>query len=68
MIIDELKTNQNLREALDVIEIVMGFLSSSGSEDPQKPLKKYLSTALKMQTDKIQSRMVRINKLMIIHY
>ena len=47
-IISELKTMQQLREVLDVVEIVMGFLSSGGA-NASKNLNNYISTALRME-------------------
>ena len=39
---------QQLREILDVVEIVMGFLSSGGA-NAKKSLKDYIKTTLKME-------------------
>ena len=46
-IISELQTMQQLRKILDVVEIVMGFLSSGGA-NAKKSLKDYIETTLKM--------------------
>ena len=47
-IISELQTMQGLREILDVVEIVMGFLSSGGA-NAKKSLKDYIRTTLKLE-------------------
>ena len=47
-IISELQTMQQLQEVLDVVEIVMGFLSSGGAK-AVKSLKDYIKTTLKME-------------------
>ena len=46
-IIAELKTPHLLRESLDVMEIVLGFLSSGGGR-ADKPLGDYIDKTLKM--------------------
>ena len=47
-IVAELKTVQKLRDILDVVEIVMGFLSSGGAS-AEKRLKDYVKVALRME-------------------
>lgn len=47
-IIAELCTPDRLRETLDIIEIVLGFLSSSGGR-AEKPLGDYIDKTLKMK-------------------
>ena len=47
-IIAELCTPDRLREALDVVEIVLGFLSSGGGK-ADKPLGEYINKTLKMR-------------------
>ena len=47
-IIAELKTPHLLRESLDVMEIVLGFLSSGGGR-ADKPLGDYINKTLKMK-------------------
>ena len=47
-IITELRTPERLREALDVVEIVLGFLSSGGGR-AEKPLGDYIDKTLKMK-------------------
>ena len=47
-IVSELRTIERIRENLDVVEIVLGFLSSGGSQ-ADKELGKYLDRALKMK-------------------
>ena len=42
-IIKELRTPERLRESLDVVDIVLGLLSSGGGK-ADVPLKKYLDT------------------------
>ena len=45
---EEFSTPDRLREALDVVEIVLGFLSSGGGK-PEKPLGDYIDKTLKMK-------------------
>ena len=47
-IVSELQAMQQLREVLDIVEIVMGFLSSGGAS-ADKSLKDYISNALRME-------------------
>ena len=47
-IIAELRTPDRLREALDVVEIVLGFLSSGGGK-AEKPLGEYIDKTLRMK-------------------
>ena len=47
-IISEQQTMPQLQEILDVVEIVMGFLSSGGA-NAKKSLKDYIKTTLKME-------------------
>ena len=47
-IIADLPTPDRLREALDVVEIVLGFLSSGGGR-ADKPLREYIDKTLKMK-------------------
>ena len=47
-ILSELHTADRLRECLDVVDIVVKFLSSGGV-DPKKPLAVYLKKRLKMK-------------------
>ena len=47
-ILSELRTPDRLREALDVVEIVLGFLSSGGGK-ADKPLGEYIDRMLKMK-------------------
>ena len=56
-IINDLKKMQNLRECLDIVDIVVGFLSSS-RDDASKPLKKYLNQAIRMKDDRFKSKKV----------
>ena len=42
-IVTELKTSDKLRESLDVVDIIMGLLSSGGG-DPKQKLKKYIDS------------------------
>ena len=46
-IVAELNTVQKIRDCLDVVEIVMGFLASGGQKSDNR-LENYLETALKM--------------------
>ena len=45
---EELSTPDRLREALDIVEIVLGFLSSGGGK-ADKPLGEYIDKTLKMK-------------------
>ena len=47
-IIRELRTPDRLRENLDVVDIVLGFLSSGGGR-AEKPLGDYINKVLKMK-------------------
>ena len=47
-ILQELRTPDRLRETLDVVDIVLGFLSSGGGKADQ-PLKGYVNQTLKMK-------------------
>ena len=47
-IVSELRTPDRLRDALDVIEIVLGFLSSGGGK-AEKPLGDYIDKTFKMK-------------------
>lgn len=56
-IVIELRTIQSLRECLDVVDIIIGFLSSTGDE-ANKKLKTYLNVSLKMKDDRFRSKKV----------
>lgn len=47
-ILSELRTADRLRESLDVVDIVIGFLSSGGVK-ATKPLGEYVDKRLKMK-------------------
>ncbi len=47
-ILFELRTPDRIRENLDVVDIVIGFLSSGGGK-PEKPLGEYIDKVLKMK-------------------
>jgi hypothetical protein len=47
-IIADLSTPDRLREALDIVEIVLGFLSSGGGK-ADKPLGEYIDKTLRMK-------------------
>lgn len=49
-ILSELPTADRLRENLDVIDIVIGFLSSGGGK-PDRPLKEYINKVLRMDLE-----------------
>ena len=57
-IVAELQTVQKIRDCLDVVEIVMGFLAS-GRHKAETRLSHYLATALKMKY-RFFSRKVRV--------
>ena len=54
-ILSELRTSDRLREALDVVEIVLGFLSSGGVK-ADKPLGEYIDKMLKMKRRPFSSK------------
>ena len=54
-ILAELRTSDRLREALDVVEIVLGFLSSGGGR-ADKPLGDYIDKLLKMKRRPFSSK------------
>ena len=58
-IINELHTNQSLRECLDIVEIVMGFLSS-GQTNPNTTLRKFVSKSLKMEKQFTSKKVVNL--------
>ena len=64
-IISELQTMQQLQEILDVVEIVMGFLSSGGA-NAKKSLKDYIKTTLKME-HKFSSKKVSIISFSVLY-
>lgn len=47
-ILAELRTSDRIRDNLDVVDIVLGFLSSGGGK-PEKPLGEYVDRVLKMR-------------------
>ena len=47
-ILSDLHASDRLRENLDVVDIVIGFLSSGGGK-PNKPLGEYIDRVLKMK-------------------
>ena len=55
-IINELRTTQNIRDCLDDVEIIIGFLSSGGG-DANIELRKYVKRALKIE-DRFKSKKV----------
>ena len=48
-ILTRLTMIQQLRQALDHIDVVMGFLSAGGKENPNMSLNHYATKALKIQ-------------------
>ena len=54
-ILAELRTSDRLRGALDVVEIVLGFLSSGGGK-ADRPLGEYIDKILKMKTRPFSSK------------
>ena len=55
-ILSELRTPDRLREALDVVEIVLGFLTSGAKAD--KPLGEYIDRMLKMKRRPFSSKVL----------
>ena len=47
-IISELRTAHRIRDTLDIVDIVIGFLSSGGGK-PEKPLGEYIDRILRMK-------------------
>ena len=56
-IVAELRTPDRLREALDVVEIVLGFLSSGGGK-ADKPLGEYIDKTLRMKKRRFSQKVV----------
>ena len=56
-IVAELRTPDRLREALDVVEIVLGFLSSRGGK-ADKPLGEYIDKTLRMKKRRFSQKVV----------
>ena len=63
-IITELRSPDRLQEALDIMEIVLGFLSSGGGK-ADKSLGDYINKTLKMRRRHF-SQNVRLNVFMLI--
>ena len=57
-IIRELRTPDRLREALDVVDIVLGFLSTGGGRADQS-LGKYINNTLKMKRRPFSEKVFR---------
>ena len=60
-IVAELRTPDRLREALDVVEIVLGFLSSGGGK-ADKPLLEYIDKTLKMKKRRFSQKVYTVNQ------
>ena len=56
-ILHELRTPDRLRETLDVVDIVLGFLSSGGGRADQ-PLGEYINHTLKMKRRPFSEKVV----------
>ena len=54
-ILTEVHTLERVREILDVVDIVLGFLSSGGG-DADKPLGEYVEKVLKMKARKFSPK------------
>lgn len=63
-ILTELHTLERVRDMLDVVDIVLGFLSSGGGS-ADKPLGEYVEKVLKMKT-KSCSQKVEVDYLTIL--
>ena len=63
-ILAELHTLERVREMLDIIDIVLGFLSSGGGS-ADKPLGEYVERVLKMRTRKFSQK---VYLLLFLHY
>ena len=59
-ILAELRTLDRLRENLDVVDIVLGFLSSGGSK-AEKPLGEYIDKVLKMRRSSFSKKVIKKN-------
>ena len=66
-IIAELHTPDRLREALDVVEIVLGFLSSGGGK-ADKHLGEYIDKTLKMKKRRFSQKVRIISYNIVINY
>ena len=64
-ILSELRTSDRLREALDVVEIVLGFLSSGGGR-ADKPLGDYIDKMLKMKRRPFSSKVRQSNSYALV--
>ena len=58
-IIAELRTPDHLRDALDVVEIVLGFLSSGGGK-AEKVLGEYIDKTLKMKRRRFSQKVIAV--------
>ena len=58
-----MRTIKSLRECLDVVDIVVGFLSSSG-DNASKPLAVYIEQSLKMK-DRFNSKKVWVMEMIV---
>ena len=70
-IIAELRTPDRLREALDVVEIVLGFLSSGGGK-ADKPLGEYIDKTLRMKKRRFSQKVsgwscIELPELILVH-
>ena len=57
-ILSELRSLDRLRETLDVIEIVLGFLSSGGGK-PEKKLGEYIDKTLRMKSKRVSQKVLK---------
>ena len=65
-ILAELNTADRLRESLDIIDIVIAFLSSSKMK-ADKPLKDYIDKVLKMGKKPFSQKVRHSHKLIVHH-
>jgi hypothetical protein len=66
-ILAELRTPDRLRENLDVVDIVLGFLSSGGGK-PDKLLGEYVDRVLKMKRRPFSQKVMRVELFFAQYY
>ena len=64
-ILSELRTPDRIRENLDVVDIVLGFLSSGGGR-PSKPLGEYVDKVLKMKRRPFSQKVVSFTAVIMV--
>ena len=65
-ILSELRTPDRIRDNLDVVDIVLGFLSSGGGR-ASKPLGEYVDKVLKMKRRPFSQKVISITAIRIVY-